>query len=112
MGPGTRRDTLDDHFGNWNWKKTTAFDSQGHTLKCKMEDAVKWEQEHHVALYDLDGTVQPVLLNKWGIEFKMWEEGQHAQILLKASLLAAVRSQLAEVEAQELQAGINHSTQP
>ncbi|EDR12084.1 uncharacterized protein LACBIDRAFT_324502 [Laccaria bicolor S238N-H82] len=23
MGPGSRRDTLDDHFGNWNWKKTT-----------------------------------------------------------------------------------------
>lgn len=23
MGLGTRRDTLDDHFGDWNWKKTT-----------------------------------------------------------------------------------------
>ena len=22
MGPGSRRDTLDDHFGAWNWKKT------------------------------------------------------------------------------------------
>jgi hypothetical protein len=21
MGPGTQRDTLDDHFGDWNWKK-------------------------------------------------------------------------------------------
>jgi hypothetical protein len=21
MGPGTRRDMLDDHFGDWNWKK-------------------------------------------------------------------------------------------
>lgn len=21
MGPGCRRDTLDDHFGDWNWKK-------------------------------------------------------------------------------------------
>ena len=21
MGPGTRCDTLDDHFGDWNWKK-------------------------------------------------------------------------------------------
>jgi hypothetical protein len=21
MGPGSRRDTLDDHFGDWNWKK-------------------------------------------------------------------------------------------
>jgi hypothetical protein len=23
MGPGARRDTLDDNFGNWNWKKVT-----------------------------------------------------------------------------------------
>jgi hypothetical protein len=22
MGPGSRRDTLDDHFSDWNWKKT------------------------------------------------------------------------------------------
>jgi hypothetical protein len=21
MGPGSRQDTLDDHFGDWNWKK-------------------------------------------------------------------------------------------
>jgi hypothetical protein len=21
MGPGSRRDALDDHFGDWNWKK-------------------------------------------------------------------------------------------
>jgi len=25
MGPGSRRDTLDDHFGDWNWKKVVAF---------------------------------------------------------------------------------------
>jgi len=23
MGPGSRRDTLDDYFGDWNWKKVT-----------------------------------------------------------------------------------------
>ena len=23
MGPGTRRDTLDDYFGDWNWKRIT-----------------------------------------------------------------------------------------
>ncbi|KIK62910.1 hypothetical protein GYMLUDRAFT_242000 [Collybiopsis luxurians FD-317 M1] len=22
MGPGSRRDTLDDHFGDYNWRKT------------------------------------------------------------------------------------------
>lgn len=24
MGPGHRRETLDDHFGDWNWKKVKA----------------------------------------------------------------------------------------
>lgn len=25
MGPGSRRDTLDDNFSDWNWKKVTMF---------------------------------------------------------------------------------------
>lgn len=25
MGPGARQDTLDDHFGDWNWKKISGF---------------------------------------------------------------------------------------
>ena len=25
MGPGSHRDTLDDHFGDWNWKKVVSF---------------------------------------------------------------------------------------
>jgi|ERR1700691_4403508 hypothetical protein len=24
MGPGSRRDTIDDHFGDWNWKKVVS----------------------------------------------------------------------------------------
>lgn len=25
MGPGSRRDTVDDHFNDWNWKKSIGF---------------------------------------------------------------------------------------
>ncbi|KAG2128668.1 uncharacterized protein EDB93DRAFT_1243527 [Suillus bovinus] len=71
MGPGTRRDTLDDHFGDWNWKKTTML---GRTLKHKMEEAIKWEREHRAALYDLEATVRPTLLEEWGLEVQLWEE--------------------------------------
>jgi hypothetical protein len=28
MGPGCRRDTLDDHFGDWNWKKVIGLGGQ------------------------------------------------------------------------------------
>jgi hypothetical protein len=31
MGPGSRRDTLDDHFGDWNWKKLVGL-GENHTL--------------------------------------------------------------------------------
>lgn len=30
MGPGHRRDTIDDHFGDWNWKKITAMGTCHH----------------------------------------------------------------------------------
>jgi len=33
MGPGSRRDTLDDHFGDFNWKKTTKI---GKFVKLKL----------------------------------------------------------------------------
>ncbi|KAG1769718.1 hypothetical protein EV702DRAFT_1181707 [Suillus placidus] len=110
MGPGTRRDTLDDHFGDWNWKKTTTV---GRTLKRKMEEAVKWEREHRAALYDLEATVQPALLEEWGLEVRIWEEDNTQPNPFESKVApitqAAVRSQLAESEAQELRAGINHS---
>jgi len=32
MGPGSRRDTLDDHFNDWNWKKIINF---GVDVICK-----------------------------------------------------------------------------
>jgi hypothetical protein len=30
MGPGARRDTLDDYFGDWNWKKVTGLGKHRH----------------------------------------------------------------------------------
>lgn len=53
---------------------TDTSDSQGRTLKRKMENAIKWKWEHRVALYDLEETIQPALLDEWGKEVEMWEE--------------------------------------
>lgn len=39
-----------------------------------MEEAVKWEREHRAALYDLEATVLPTLLEEWGLEVQLWEE--------------------------------------
>ncbi|KAG1751487.1 uncharacterized protein EDB91DRAFT_1326886 [Suillus paluster] len=49
------RDILDDHFGDWNWKKVTAL---GRTLLHKIKDAVDTERDHHHALADLEGSIK------------------------------------------------------
>ena len=38
MGPGHRRDTLDDHFGDGNWRKTT---TMGEPQFCNLESVVR-----------------------------------------------------------------------
>ncbi|KAG1787814.1 uncharacterized protein HD556DRAFT_1312409 [Suillus plorans] len=105
-----RRDTLDDHFGDWNWKKTMTL---GRTLKRKMEEAMKWKREHRAALWDLEATIQPALLDEWRSAIEIWEEDNTSpnpfESKVASIMQAAVRSQLAESEAQELQAGINYS---
>ncbi|KAK0498005.1 hypothetical protein EDD18DRAFT_1308992 [Armillaria luteobubalina] len=50
MGPGARRDTLDDHFGDHNWRKIIIlgiyFDFSADTLCSQLKDAVKARLEH------------------------------------------------------------------
>ncbi|KAG1729978.1 uncharacterized protein EDB91DRAFT_1239163 [Suillus paluster] len=78
MGPGAHRDTLDDHFSDWNWKKITAlgerFLSFRRTLHKKMVEAVKWTKEHSKALAELEKTIQPALIAQWKAEVESWEE--------------------------------------
>jgi hypothetical protein len=37
MGPGSRRDTLDDHFGDWNWKKIVGLGARLYCTALEME---------------------------------------------------------------------------
>ncbi|KAK0436074.1 uncharacterized protein EV420DRAFT_1652703 [Desarmillaria tabescens] len=43
MGPGTHRDTLDDHFGDYNWRKVIIL---ADTLCARLKEAVKARLEH------------------------------------------------------------------
>ncbi|KAG1721611.1 hypothetical protein EDB19DRAFT_1646367 [Suillus lakei] len=110
MGPGTCRDTLDDHFGDWNWKKITAL---GQTLHKKIVEAVKWAKEHSEALAELEMTIHPTLINQWKAEIESWEEDNSSlnpfESRFNPVTQAAVQLQLIELETQELQAGINVS---
>ncbi|KAG2031785.1 hypothetical protein BDR03DRAFT_936229 [Suillus americanus] len=110
MGPGSRRDTLDDHFGDWNWKKITAL---GRTLLRKIGDAIKWKKEHREALRELERTILPTLILQWKSEVESWEHDSSQRNPFESRFApitqAAVRLQLAELEARELQAGTNVS---
>ncbi|KAH7904863.1 hypothetical protein BJ138DRAFT_1130779 [Hygrophoropsis aurantiaca] len=69
MGPGSRRDTLDDHFNDWNWKKIVGL---GRILLRKIKEAVKERREHCDALAELESTLSASNLAQYrlrGLEF-------------------------------------------
>ncbi|KAG2058310.1 hypothetical protein BDR06DRAFT_980537 [Suillus hirtellus] len=115
MGSGSWCNTLDDHFGDWNWKKVTAL-AIGRTLLHKIGDAIKLKREHREALGELEKTIKLTLILQWMREVEAWENdnSQHnpfeSHFAHESSITqAAIRLQLAELEAHELQAGINVS---
>ncbi|KAG1722323.1 uncharacterized protein EDB91DRAFT_1256137 [Suillus paluster] len=110
MGPGTHWDTLDDHFGDWNWKKITVL---GQTLHKKIVEAIKWAKEHSETLAELETTIHLTLITQWKAEIESWEEDNSSpnpfESWFNSVTQAAVQLQLIELETQELQAGINVS---
>ncbi|KAG2047074.1 hypothetical protein BDR06DRAFT_985327 [Suillus hirtellus] len=57
MGPRSRRDTLDDHFNNWNWKKA----------------AIPEVEERASDLKEFEAALDPDQLATWWKEIEMWE---------------------------------------
>ncbi|KAG0692078.1 hypothetical protein DFH29DRAFT_985953 [Suillus ampliporus] len=75
MGPGSQRDTLNDHFSDSNWKKVTAL---GRALLRKISDAVVSEKEHRHALHNFQSSITEsevgaASLSVWRAEIEAWE---------------------------------------
>ncbi|KAG1741216.1 hypothetical protein EDD22DRAFT_786755 [Suillus occidentalis] len=109
MGPGTRREVLDDHFGDWNWKKVTAF---GHVLLHKIKEAVKAKTEHRHALMELEESIKQsdlgvASLTNWTNEVLAWELDQSNpnpfESRVTATTQAAVHLELLMQDAQDLE---------
>ncbi|KAJ6608385.1 hypothetical protein B0H10DRAFT_2068058 [Mycena sp. CBHHK59/15] len=113
MGPGARRDTLNDHFNDWNWKKTIAF---ARLMLKKTRTAVPEMVATKVALDDMEqslrgagveGEVEAVEV--WTKMLKVWEKNDEKpnpfETLKKDDHLAQVRLNLAEEAAKRLQVG-------
>ncbi|KAG2151533.1 hypothetical protein DEU56DRAFT_869093 [Suillus clintonianus] len=107
MGPGARRDTLDDFFGDWNWRKIT---NLRHTMLRKLKDALPELSEHEVALDDLEEGLKEEYseaLSRWKEEVEAWEQDPSQPNPYERSVeritLASVHLELAKEEASDIE---------
>lgn len=88
MGPGSRRDTLDDYFGDWNWKKVVNMRASltkfcyscnsnpiflAATFLRKIVDAVPARAEHVSHFDELTAALPPASVLRWTKEVEAWE---------------------------------------
>ncbi|KAF8070016.1 hypothetical protein FPV67DRAFT_1413223 [Lyophyllum atratum] len=107
MGPGSRRDTIDDHFNDWNWKKTTQF---GQRLLKKIQRAAEGSTEHKNIQRDFEASLPPDDVATWREKVETWEANPdapnpYAQKMKVVSEREA-RLKLAEGVAAKEQAGV------
>ncbi|KAG1797171.1 hypothetical protein EV424DRAFT_1592838 [Suillus variegatus] len=130
MGPGSRRDTLDDHFGDFNWKKLT---NLGVSLLRKLKVAIPERDQHQRDFHEFDNTLvaeRPEEVSRWKIAIEEWEVDMsmtnpfgatttsesvfHTERYLTdndhvAMTQASVRLSLSQNEAEDLERGVDHS---
>ncbi|KAG1888123.1 hypothetical protein F4604DRAFT_1877330 [Suillus subluteus] len=111
MGPGSRRDTLDDHFNDWNWKKICAM---GLIFRRKYNFTIIEVQECVDDLINFEASLAADELVEWRKDIKAWEadrsqpnpfEGRAMMTMTQA----AVRLALSMAEAAEIERGNNMS---
>ncbi|RXW14295.1 hypothetical protein EST38_g11557 [Candolleomyces aberdarensis] len=103
MGPGTRRDTLDYNFGDYNWKKITHLDKY---LLGKMTAATAELPEQTHAFCELEEVVDQALLVSWRAMFEAWERDSTKpnpfEEQVQRPTQASIRLKLADAEEQEI----------
>ncbi|KAF6758442.1 hypothetical protein DFP72DRAFT_1064583 [Ephemerocybe angulata] len=114
MGPGSRRDTLDYNFGDYNWRKVVDL---GSSLKKKMDTAVSKVAEHTIAHQELEAMLDPEKVKDWTEKMVAWEKdpvlnANPFEITVSTPTQAAVRKALADEEAAALAAGKDVSLSP
>ncbi|KAF8871631.1 hypothetical protein BD779DRAFT_1453711, partial [Infundibulicybe gibba] len=107
MGPGSRRDTLDDHFGHRNWKKTTEI---GLSLLRKIGTAISERDERKFMHNQFEAGLHQDDVARWKIELAAWEQ-DHSKPnpynpRIQSLTLDAVKHQLAVQEANDTTAGV------
>ncbi|KAH7906698.1 hypothetical protein BJ138DRAFT_1219360 [Hygrophoropsis aurantiaca] len=102
MGPGNRRDTLDDHFGDWNWKKVVAL---GKTILRKIKEGITERNKHCADLVDLERAIPADSLARWKQDIEEWENDQTKRNPFDRRIdKTAVRLELARTDAENMAA--------
>ncbi|KAF8191761.1 hypothetical protein BJ912DRAFT_1021968 [Pholiota molesta] len=106
MGPGSRSDTLDDHFTDYNWRKIT---SLADTFLRKAKEAILERQEHVESFIEFDAALPAPDTLKWTRMCQAWEADPKQinpfAITRKAVTDRDVRLRLAEEDAVRLATG-------
>ncbi|KAG6819140.1 hypothetical protein H0H93_014961 [Arthromyces matolae] len=110
MGPGTRHDVLDDHFGFWNWLK---YIGTGKTLSKKYRDAVKLRNIQTEAHRGFTATISGEQVKEWEKMCQAWDQEPYPKskssnpFHVEGSSIseAQARKELAEEEELRLKAG-------
>ncbi|KAM6497177.1 hypothetical protein JOM56_007650, partial [Amanita muscaria] len=103
MGPGSRRDTLDDHFGDYNWRKVTNLSS---VLLAKFTEAMAAQVEHTVAFQEFSSALGDEDVSTWTKAIQEWERDPTSksnpyELKEKRISEAQVRLQLAQQDASD-----------
>lgn len=70
QGPGSRQDTLDNHFNAWNWFKYT---SLGSTLVRRYKNAIGERNIQRVGFDDLSAMLDQEVVKKWEKICRDWD---------------------------------------
>ncbi|KAG1729676.1 uncharacterized protein EDB91DRAFT_1085702 [Suillus paluster] len=113
MGPGSRRNTLNNHFGNFNWKKVT---NLGTSLLQKLKAAIPEHYQHQRDFNEFNETLiteRPEEVGRWKQGVEEWEADMSATNPFSPTTAnmtqASVRLTLSQEESEELECGINNS---
>ncbi|KAF8207538.1 hypothetical protein K438DRAFT_1962465 [Mycena galopus ATCC 62051] len=114
MGPGSREDTLNAHWGSWNWQKIL---SLGEHLRTKL-DRAREEYTSQMESFTLFSVQQAARVPEWQEMVAKFEknpkEKNPYKMTKKGVMEAEVLLQFEEEEAQRVSAGIPsiHSVSP
>ncbi|KAF6754839.1 hypothetical protein DFP72DRAFT_1067991 [Ephemerocybe angulata] len=114
MGPGTRRDTLDYNFGDYNWRKIIDL---GASLGKKMDTALSKVAENAIAHAELEDTLDAATVKGWTESMVAWERDptnspNPFEMTVALPTQTAVRRALADEEAVAIAAGKDTSLSP